>query len=82
MLFGGSAIAALVAKWGAIIAAIFGAIVGVYFKGRRAGVKAQRDKLAKATKDTQDKFDAIDKRPDSFDDAVGRLTVRSTRHQD
>lgn len=64
-------------KWGTLLLALLGAVWGIYARGRKAGVQSQVDKLRRETSETKEKFDAIDHRNDSFDDAIGRLQARS-----
>lgn len=64
-------------KWGALGLAVLGAIWGIYARGRKAGVQSQVDKLRKETKQTKDKFDAIDRSDVDFDAAIDGLQARS-----
>lgn len=73
------AVGAFLFKWLTILAGVMGALLGFYYKGRSAGVKAQREKLKATTKATEDKFDEIDERADSIDDALRRLDMRAKR---
>lgn len=61
-----------------VIATVIATVLGaVFLKGRSAGKAAEREKQEAAVKKVEQRWDATDRAPLDFDDAVGRLRDRA-----
>lgn len=62
--------------WAGLTGAAAVAIFVAYLRGRQQGARSVKEEIAHRTQKVKDKWNEIDHRPDSLDDALGKLRDR------